>query len=320
MRVQLVSKGPIEQISGGYLYNRYLMGELRGAGIEVGYRASPRDLNGLSRDDVVIVDSLVIAEAAPQLLTLATNIVLLLHVLPDPHAIGDDGETLLDALYRRSRVVVTGNSSLAALRERLSATGIDAVKIEPGVPLKWHRKHSYSAHARRLLGVANYIPGKGVDRLLDVLASLRHLPWNLTVRGNPYFDPFHFRSLQRRIGELGLSNRVELLGPVPHAAINDEMLSADLLVHFSQHETYSMVTAEAIACGLPVLSYRTGNADVFGSSGLVRYLDDGAPEAPVLAALIEDRGTYSRLRQVGRRDTRTWRDVGREFIAWLGTD
>jgi glycosyltransferase involved in cell wall biosynthesis len=318
MRIQFVSKGPVEQISGGYLYNRYLIEHLRQTRTEVIYHASVTDLRHFSSDDVVVVDSLVIAEAAPRLLTLPRKLVLLLHVLPDARAIGGDGEALLDALYRRSRVVVTGNSTLAALRERLSDAGVDAVKIEPGVPHTWQSKREYSEQARRLLGVANYVPGKGVARLLDVLASLRHLPWSLTVRGNPEFDPRYFTSLQARIEEHGLDDRVDLLGPVPHAVINLEMLSADLLVHFSQHETYSMVTAEAIACGLPVLSYRTGNADVFGESGLVRYVEDDAAEAPALGALIADQTTYGQLRRIGRRDTRTWQDVGREFVQWLG--
>ena len=80
-----------------------------------------------------------------------------------------------------------------------------------------------------------------------------------------------------------------------------------------------MVTAEAIACGLPVLSYRTGNAGEFARSGLVRYLDEkDSAEAGALGELMEDNGTYARLRRVGARATRTWQDVGSEFVSWLG--
>jgi glycosyltransferase involved in cell wall biosynthesis len=156
--------------------------------------------------------------------------------------------------------------------------------------------------------------------MLDALAALRDLPWHLTVRGNPDFDPTHFSELRSRVSACGLAERIELLGPVPHAAINGEMLRADLLVHFSRHESYSMVTAEAIACGLPVLSYRTGNASVFGTSGLVRYLDDDDAEIEALRTLIENAAAYSELRCSGRPVTRTWQEVGREFLGWLGTE
>ena len=154
--------------------------------------------------------------------------------------------------------------------------------------------------------------------MLDVLQELRHLPWTLTVHGNAAFDPFYFRCMRRRIRDYGLADRVALLGPVPHDAINHEMQCSDLLVHFSQRESYSMVTAEAIACGLPVLSYRTGNAGAFARSGLVRYLDEEYGEANVLGDLIEDSGTYAQLRRIGNRETRTWQDVGSEFVSWLG--
>jgi len=96
------------------------------------------------------------------------------------------------------------------------------------------------------------------------------------------------------------------------------MLESDLLVHFSEHESFSTVTAEAIACGLPVFAHRTGNAHVFGRSGLVYYFDGDDDDATAaLRALIEDESAYAGLRRINGADRRTWQDVGQEFVTLL---
>ncbi len=317
MRIHFLSKGPIDQISGGYLYNRYLVEHLSSAGLHVVYHASIDDLGPLTARDVVIIDGLVLSELAPRLVDVRADLVLLLHVVPEPSELGDRGERVLGNLYRRSRVVVTGDTTLTSLRDELAAAGVDAVKIEPGVPGHWRAKERYPGRARQLLGVANYLPGKGIARLIEALAPLRDLDWHLTVRGNTDFDPGHYRAMQQMVGEYGLSERIELLGPVPHDTVNDEMIRADLLVLLSKHESYSMVTAEAIACGLPVLSYPTGNAESFGRSGLVRHIDHGTA-GKALRGLMTDPVEYGGLRRTEPHDKRTWVDVGAEFLEWMG--
>jgi glycosyltransferase involved in cell wall biosynthesis len=313
MGIQLLSRGSPDQVSGGYLYNKYLLEHLRLAGHEVTYHAEPSGIERFGAGDTVIVDSLVVAETAERLLSATANVILLLHMIPK----GD--ESLVEALYRRSRIVVTGDSTLTCLRERLAGDGIDAVKIEPGVPAHWRSKRRYSETARQLLTVANYVDGKGIERVLDVLLPMKDLPWSWTVYGNCAIDPSYFSAVACKPAAYGLSDRVRLLGPISHDAVNEQMVASDLLVHFSSYESYSMVTAEAIAAGLPVLSYRTGNFGVFSRSGLVRYLDHGALAGDALGALIGDCRAYGRLRQAGPTEQRTWQDVGREFLNWMST-
>jgi glycosyltransferase involved in cell wall biosynthesis len=318
MRVRFLSKGSPEQVSGGYIYNRYLIEYLRQAGIDITYHSDPNDLACIDAADIVIVDSLVIAEVASRLLPTSAELVLLLHGVPNFSAFDADGRNVLESLCRRSRLVVTGDNTLALLRKILVDTELGVVKIEPGIRDDWRAKGRYAEKAQLLLAVANYVRGKGILRMLDVLARLRHLPWTMTLHGNQELDPAYFAAVARKIGECGLHDRVELLGAVPHSVINQKMLQADLLVHFSYYESYSMVTAEAIACGLPVLSYRTGNHGVFGQSGLVRYLDgEAASETAALAALIADGEAYAQLRPVRCRQPRTWQEVGRDFLALL---
>ena len=311
MSIRLLSRGSPDQVSGGYLYNKYLLEYLRLAGHEVTYHADASGIERFGAGDTVIVDSLVVAATAERLLSAPANLILLLHVIPE------GAESHVEALYRRSRIVVTGDSTLTTLRERLASDGIDAVKIEPGVPAHWRSKRRYADTARQLLTVANYIDGKGIERALDVLLPMKDLRWSWTVYGNTSLDPSYFSALARKATACGLTDRVNLLGPISHDTVNEQMVASDLLVHFSRHESYSMVTAEAIAAGLPVLSYRTGNFGVFSRSGLVRYLDQGAWAGDALGALIGDCQTYGSLRRAGQTEQRTWQDVGREFLDWM---
>jgi glycosyltransferase involved in cell wall biosynthesis len=165
--------------------------------------------------------------------------------------------------------------------------------------------------------VANYVDGKGIERAIDALVRIKHLPWSWTVYGNSALDPRYFAAAARKAAAYGLLDRVKLLGPISHDAVNEQMVAADLLIHLSCRESYSMVTAEAIAAGLPVVSYRTGNHAAFRRSGLVRYLDHEAVTADALGALINDCNAYARLRRAERREQRTWQDVGSEFLAWM---
>jgi glycosyltransferase involved in cell wall biosynthesis len=277
------------------------------------------DLTAIDATDTVVVDSLVLGDIAERLIPLPARLVLLLHVVPAFASADARGGRVLKSLCERARLVVTGDDTLRLVRLITAIDSLDAVKIEPGIPRHWRSKTGYADRARSLLAVANYVRGKGIGRVLDVLAQLRDLPWRLTLHGNPELDPAYFAEVADKIDAYRLRDRIELSGPVPHAAINRKMLEADLLVHFSEYESYSMVTAEAIASGLPVLSSRTGNSDGFSRSGLVRYLDaSDSSEADVLGSLIDDERTYAELRPTGCWRTRTCLDVGREFLKWLG--
>src|SRR5688572_19322043 len=195
MSIRLLSRGSPDQVSGGYLYNKYLMQHLREAGLHVTYHGQPSATEQFGDNDTVIVDSLVVGAAAKWLLTAKANLILLLHVIPE----GD--ETVVEALYRRSRIVVTGDSTLTTLRERLASDGVDAVKIEPGVPAHWLTKDRYPDTARHLLTVANYIGGKGIERVLDGLPLIQNLPWSWTVYGNCTLDPSYFTAIVRKAAD-----------------------------------------------------------------------------------------------------------------------
>ena len=314
MSIRFLSEGPLAQVSGGYLYNRYLIEQLRRSGADTRYYEKPPELEKFDASDIVVVDSLIVDRLADRLLRTPARVLLLLHVVPSFS--GSAG--LLNSLSERAEVVVTGERTLDALRGRIE-TSPSAVKILPGVPHGWRVKERFAGSARKLLCVANYIPGKGIDRLIDVLTELRDLPWSLTVHGSGDYDPGYYQQLLQTVHSRGLCERIRLREAISHEEINSKMVESDLLVHFSRNESYSMVTAEAIASGLPVLSYRTGECASFQQSGLVHYVDDdGESDVAALAQLIRERASLGRFRRSESWRVRTCRDVGREFLEFLG--
>ncbi len=109
-----------------------------------------------------------------------------------------------------------------------------------------------------LLCVASLTPRKGHAVLFQALARLTSYRWRLWCAGSSAFDPATAAGLQTLIGELGLTGRITLLGELDHAALAVRYQQADLFVLPSFHEGYGMVLAEALACGLPIISTTAG--------------------------------------------------------------
>ncbi len=103
-----------------------------------------------------------------------------------------------------------------------------------------------------MLGVGAVRPNKGWELAVAALESLldRGVDAELTwLGGGPGFDELRERAR-------GLPVRAP--GHVTQASVLDEMRRADLLVLPTVSETFSLVTVEALAAGLPVVATGIG--------------------------------------------------------------
>ncbi|MGH4035872.1 glycosyltransferase family 4 protein [Actinomycetota bacterium Odt1-20B] len=102
----------------------------------------------------------------------------------------------------------------------------------------------------------------------------------------------------------GLDEAVEFVGRLPHAAALARLSAeAYALVHPSRVESFSMICAEAMALGLPVVAGRRSGAVpwVVGEAGLLTDIDRPERIARAMVLLARDEGLAVRLGAAGRR-------------------
>jgi glycosyltransferase involved in cell wall biosynthesis len=136
---------------------------------------------------------------------------------------------------------------------------------------------------------------KGLDVLIRALGPLfeRRPQLRLAVAGGAFFrgyerDAAEVRSL---VTTLGLSDRVQFLGDVPPAEVARLMRTSALLVVPSRRESFSLVTAEAIASGTPVVATRCGGPEeiVTPQTGALVPTDDPVGLAAGIDEVLERR-------------------------------
>ncbi len=95
---------------------------------------------------------------------------------------------------------------------------------------------------------------KGIELLIDSWYRLsRDYPdWTVKIVGNG--DEEYINKLKNRIKELGLEDVIEVLPPVFGQAKIDLYQSSSLFVLPSYSENFGMVIAEAMSCGVPVIT------------------------------------------------------------------
>ena len=310
--VHLFSSGRADQVSGGYHYNARLMGGLERLGHHVVYHGDREHLDQVADTDTLIIDGLVLESLHALCASHTGPRVALLHMRPDRFA----GDIPLSGV---SHVVVTGERVGEAVLAQGAVPADRLTCIAPGIDDHWQPKTTYAEAPRRLLCLYNYVAGKGHERLLNTLATLSDLDWTLTIHGNADFEPARFQSLRARVAANALGERIRIEPAVPRDTVNRLMCASDLLLQFSVDESYSMVTAEALACGLPVLSHPTGAMRTFAAHGTIRYVDTEDHEAVTgaLRELLTNPAAYAELRPSGRQPHRSWRDVALAFDALL---
>ena len=73
--------------------------------------------------------------------------------------------------------------------------------------------------------------------------------------------------MKKQVAELGLINRVTFLGKLDSTGIAEEMRAANAFLHCSEYETFSVVCAEALCAGCPVIASGVGGITELVNSG-----------------------------------------------------
>jgi glycosyltransferase involved in cell wall biosynthesis len=339
--IHFVIPGDLDTLTGGYIYARRMIAELRAAGHRVSVHrlsdsfplptpdalAQAADtLEGLETGAMVVIDGLAFG-AMPEIVHRASarlRLIALVH-----HALAD--ETGLDPLTRdrlfrderaalaaAHRVIVTSPVTARDLArydvpaERIGVVlpGTDPAPLAIGSP----------GPERRLLCIATLTPRKGHAVLVRALAKVPELPWRLLCAGSETRDPETAATVRALIAELGLERRIDLVGEAVGERLDALYHGADLFVLASHLEGYGMALAEALARGLPIVS-TTGGAipeTVPADAGLLVPPGDADAFAAALRRVFEEKGLWARLAAGARRAREalpTWPETARRFAA-----
>jgi glycosyltransferase involved in cell wall biosynthesis len=339
----LIVPGRLDTRTGGYGYDRRIVGGLRACGwsVEVrelddGFprptasarRRAARVLADIPDDSIVLVDGLALGALPREVEPHATRlrlVALVHHPLALETGVDPAGAGELEASERRAlasarHVVVTSR----ATAETLVAYEVTADRIgvvEPGTDHAPLARGSQSDRVE-MLCVAALIPRKGHDVLLRALDGIDRRGWRLTCAGSRDRDRAFADRLQHLVREHRLEQLVVLAGEADDAAIAAQYDRADLFVLPALYEGYGMAVAEALARGLPVVSTATGAIPELVNDDAGRVVPPGDVRAlrSALSDVLGDEGLRARLAEGARRvrdRLPTWDEASAKMAAVL---
>jgi glycosyltransferase involved in cell wall biosynthesis len=352
----LVIYGTLDQLSGGYLYDRMLVRQIQGEGgvVEVLSLANYGYTKNLQANltphwhrqlrtanvNILLQDEL----NHPSLVDVNRRlrgqvrypIVSIVHHL----RCSEEHPPLLRRLYRQIESLYlnsvdafiynshTTQATVAALL-RQPRPGIVAYPAADHLPAAPISPDVIDARALapgplRILFVGNLISRKGLHHVLSAAAALDGCSWELSVVGRLDVDDGYTKIIARQIAGAHLTDRVTL-----HGRLSDAELAAAYRDHHvlavPSYEGFGIVYVEAMRHGLPVLAATAGAAHEIVTHGADGYLvPPGA--TPALTQCLQRWATDRHLlAAMGRaalaRSQRhpTWHESMGGVTAWLST-
>lgn len=174
-------------------------------------------------------------------------------------------------------------------------------------PLSFCPTQRSSLSIKRVIAVGRYVYQKGFDQLLQAWATIeRQYPeWQLVVFGDGNRTPY-----EQQMKELGIDdNRCHLYGPTTD--IQQEYVNSSIFVFSSRFEGFGMVLVEAMACGLPVVSFDCpcGPKDIVkdGEDGIL--VENGNIEllATSLSKMMRDEALRQAMSQAALKNVQRFR-------------
>jgi len=202
--------------------------------------------------------------------------------------------------YPRLDAVVTLTAHDAATYRALLGEGVAVLAIPNAVPDMGRVLTEPDPDARVAIAAGRLTRPKGFDLLIDAwrAVAVAHPEWQLRIYGR---GPAK-RKLRRRIRKAGLDEQVHLMGFT--RGLPAEFASSSLFVMSSRFEGFSMVLLEAMASGLPVVSFDcpVGPAELVdhGVTGVLVENGSVAALAGEINRMIDDPALRSKLGAAAR--------------------
>lgn len=201
------------------------------------------------------------------------------------------------ALGRTAKAVIARSGDEESALIRIGVPRHNIAVVPYGVDTeRFHRQGvaaSRSGGRKRLLHVGPLTPERGAHTIVRALQGLTDV--ELVLAGGPDPDQLdqdrEVRRLRALAEQLGVADRVTLLGQVKRAAVPKLMRGADAVVTVPREAGTGIVALEAMACGVPVIASAVGahlDSVIDGVTGLLVPPDRPARTARLARELLSD--------------------------------
>lgn len=325
MRIGLLIYGSLETLSGGYLYDRRLVADLRAAGDQVTVISLPwrnylahlgdnlrvRLPQGL---DVLIQDelnhpSLIAANRRPH----PSPVIALVHHL----RCSEERPGWRNALYRAVETAYLRSVDGFIFNSRTTRDAVHALvgdsrpyviaypptdRFGRAVTPEEAQQRAHQPGPLRVLFLGNLIPRKGLHTLLRAIQAVNRdageAILHLDVIGNPHVDPPYAARLRAMAEQAGLQGSVSFSGALDDRALAKRLRAAQVLAVPSTYEGFGIVYLEGMGFGLPAIGTTAGAAGEIitpEQDGFLVPPGDAMALAECLRALAQDRPRLARL-------------------------
>lgn len=309
-RLHLLVPGPLDQRTGGYLYDARMAAGLQ----KLGWTVTVHSLEGefpsgderaeaslehtlaaIADGGRVLIDGLAMGSLPGPVSRHAGRLRILglvHHPLADETGLEERererlGRLEAEALAACAGVIVTSPFTAA----RVGQLGVVPARVRAVLPGTDPARPAVGPQAGAppcLLCVGTVIPRKGQDVLVRALARLKHVLWSCVCAGSLERAPEYVERVRGLVVEHGLAERISFPGECRDRVLEDLFQGASLFVLPSYYEGYGMAFTEALARGLPVVA-TTGGAiphTVPGAASILLPPGDEAALADALGHLL----------------------------------
>ena len=213
----------------------------------------------------------------------------------------------LEKLIQTARLIITETDySEKFLRERFPEHADRIHRIYNGLNLAEFGHANFSSDPPLIVAIGRLIPKKGFANLIRACGLL--VEHRISFRCEIFGEGPLENQLRAQIEDLGLQERVQLLGAKPQHYLREHLARANVFVMPSVAEAEGgmdnlpTVIMEAMAAGLPVVSTRIGGIPemvVENETGFLVQPEDAVALVGAIEKVTNDRSLGQRLGQAG---------------------
>ena len=332
-----VVPGDINTQTGGYIYDRKVISELRASGFSVSVLSLSDTFPNPSVDDQrlayeqltrvkvkppMIIDGLALGALDPETVSAISSPIIGMIHHPLAYETGLDAdtsrrlfETEFENLRKVDKVIAPSHFIKQLLVEKYQLDKGLITVATPGIDLD--PLPASPAQPPLILSVGIMASRKGHDVLLRALSKITEASWQAVIVGSTR-DQHYLDDLVALRAELGLESRVKFLGQLSQEELAEYYSRASVFALATRHEGYGMVFAEAMANGLPIVSCKAGaTAETVGEqAGILTDVDSPEMFADALRTVIDDRKLHARMSSASKlraSQLGTWSDTASVF-------